>query len=254
MNKLSCNLGDKFGDWTVLNPNCGSKNGHTYVLCQCKCGAIKEINLAALVRGRITCCKSCSRRKLTTILPVGFHIKHWTVIEGPIYKNNTAYYKVKCDCGKELLKLPIEILSKTNYFQCASCAQKENKLEYMLSNGMVGELALTQYTRLKKSAEKRNYEFSVSIEYLWNLYLQQNKICAITGDIISNIREASLDRIDSTIGYIEGNVQWVTYRANISKHTMTMNELYEFCKKVLNHANQQPSTPLTKCEGSETNS
>lgn len=24
--------------------------------------------------------------------------------------------------------------------------------------------------------------------------------------------------------------------------------------KVLNHANQQPSTPLTKCEGSETNS
>jgi hypothetical protein len=35
---------------------------------------------------------------------------------------------------------------------------------------------------------------------------------------------------------------------------MTMSELYEFCKKVLNHANQQPSTPLTKCEGSETNS
>lgn len=34
---------------------------------------------------------------------------------------------------------------------------------------------------------------------------------------------------------------------------MSMNELYEFCNKVLNYANQQPSTPLTKCEGSETN-
>lgn len=124
----------------------------------------------------------------------------------------------------------------------------------MIANGMVGDLALTQYTRLKKSAERRNYEFSVSIEYLWNLYISQGKRCSITGDLISNIREASLDRIDSNLGYIEGNVQWVTYRANISKHTMTMNELYEFCKKVLNHANQQPSQPLIKLEGSETNS
>lgn len=33
-----------------------------------------------------------------------------------------------------------------------------------------------------------------------------------------------------------------------------MNELYEFCKKVLNHANQQPSIGLTTNEGSETNS
>ena len=55
-------------------------------------------------------------------------------------------------------------------------------------------------------------------------------------------------------GYIEGNVQWTTCQANISKHTMTMKELYQFCKDVLNYANQQPSQPLTKLEGSETNS
>lgn len=60
--------------------------------------------------------------------------------------------------------------------------------------------------------------------------------------------------IDSTKGYIEGNVQWVTTQANRCKHILSMSELYEFAQKVLNHANQQPSTPLTKCEGSETNS
>ena len=64
---------------------------------------------------------------------------------------------------------------------------------------------------------------------------------------------ASIDRIDNSKGYVEGNVQWVTYQANVSKHVMSMNELYEFCKKVLNYANQQPSQPLTKLEGSETN-
>lgn len=34
---------------------------------------------------------------------------------------------------------------------------------------------------------------------------------------------------------------------------MTMEELYNFCRKVLNHANQQPSQGLTTLEGSETN-
>jgi hypothetical protein len=34
---------------------------------------------------------------------------------------------------------------------------------------------------------------------------------------------------------------------------MSMEELYIFCAKVLNHANQQPSQLLKKLEGSETN-
>ena len=130
---------------------------------------------------------------------------------------------------------------------------KENLEKIKIKNGMVGDLTLTEHTRLRKSAEKRGYSFEVSIEYLWNLFIQQRQICAITGDYISSIKEASLDRIDNSKGYVEGNVQWVTYQANVSKHVMSMNELYEFCKKVLNYANQQPSQPLTKLEGSETN-
>lgn len=122
-----------------------------------------------------------------------------------------------------------------------------------LKNGRIGDLTLTEHTRLRRSAEKRGYVFDVSIKYLWDLFQKQKQICAITGDYISNITEASLDRIDSNIGYIEGNVQWVTYQANVSKHIMSMEELLEFCKKVLNHANQQPNQPLTKLEGSETN-
>lgn len=240
MQKLNYNIGDKYGHWTIIE-SARTRNKQTYVKVQCDCGIISEVSLNCLLRGKTTQCKKCAVRSRLNSIEIGTHIKHWTVLEGPIYQNHAAYYKVRCDCGKELLKLPIEILNPNKDFQCASCAQKENKLESMIANGMVGELILTQYTRLKRSAEKRNYEFSVSIEYLWNLYLQQDKKCAITGDNIPNIRDASLDRIDSNLGYIEGNVQWVTYRANVSKHTMTMTELYEFCKKVLNHANQQLS-------------
>ena len=100
----------------------------------------------------------------------------------------------------------------------------------------------------------RNIPFEVTIPYLWDLFLEQNKKCAITGDNLDTINNASLDRIDSNKGYVIGNVQWVTKQANLSKHVMSMNQLYDFCKKVLQHANQQPSQPLTKWEGSETNS
>lgn len=252
MQKLSYNIGDKYGHWNIIGP-AESRDNNTWVKVQCDCGNISEVRLSYLIRGRTTQCKRCSARSRLNKIEIGAHIKHWTVLEGPIYRNHTAYYKVRCDCGKELFKLPVEILYPNKDFQCASCAQKENKLDTMIANGMIGNLTLTQYTKLKKSAEKRGYEFSVSIEYLWNLYISQNKKCSITGDSIEDVRKASLDRIDSSLGYIEGNVQWVTYRANVSKHTMTMLELYDFCRKVLNHANQQPSFGLTTNEGSETN-
>ena len=253
MQRLNYNIGDKYGHWTIIGI-AQPRNKQTYVKVQCDCGTISEVILCRLLHGKTTQCKSCSARSRLNKIEIGTHIKHWTVLEGPIYQNHTAYYKVRCDCGRELLKLPVEILNSNKDFQCASCAQKENKVEFMIANGMVGDLTLTQYTKLKRSAERRNYEFSVSIEYLWNLYLSQNRKCNITGDLLPNIKEASLDRVDSNLGYIEGNVQWVTYRANVSKHTMTMSELYEFCKKVLNHANQHPSISLTTDEGSETNS
>ena len=254
MRKLDIKVGDKFGDWTVISTDVPSKNKSRYILCQCKCGYIGEINASALRNGRSSRCKSCAQRKETTILEIGSKYKHWTVLEGPIYKNSTAYYKVRCDCGTEAYKLPIELLSKDRDFQCEKCAHKENMSNIRKKNGEVGELTKTEHTRLRRSAEKRGYEFNVSIEYLWNLFQEQNQICAITGDHIPSIKEASLDRIDSSKGYIEGNVQWVTRQANLSKHIMTMEQLYEFCRKVLNHANQQPSQPLTKLEGSETNS
>lgn len=254
MEKLKIQNGEKFGNWTVVNNERFIKNGHTYVQCQCKCGRVSDIASSALIRGKSTRCRSCAARSRTKVFEIGQHIKHWTILEGPIYENGYGKYKVQCDCGTITYKLPAELNNKNKDFSCDKCAQKLRAKRTTLANGRVGDLTLTEHTRLRKSAEKRGYAFEVSIEYLWNLFQEQKQICAITGDYIPSIEEASLDRIDSSKGYIEGNVQWVTYQANVSKHTMTMEQLYEFCRKVLNHANQQPSQPLTKLEGSETNS
>lgn len=243
MKKLTCEIGDKFGDWTVVGQTI-SKNGHTYAAVQCKCGKITELCLSDLIHGRAHSCKSCAAKKRGHIgeISIGDKIKKWTVVDGPRTYHNVVQFKVRCECGTQRWIQPNELLNPNKCFSCIKCSK--SKLE---------GLRITQFNKLKRSAAIRNIPFNVSIEYLQRLWEIQDHKCAITGDIISSIRDASLDRINSSEGYFENNVQWVTTRANISKHTMTMNELYEFCKKVLNHANQQPSKSLTTLEGSETN-
>jgi hypothetical protein len=65
-------------------------------------------------------------------------------------------------------------------------------------------------------SKNRVYDFDLDANYLWQLYLNQNKKCALSGlDIFFNSTSrsgdgnASLDRKDSNKGYTKENVQWV---------------------------------------------
>lgn len=78
---------------------------------------------------------------------------------------------------------------------------------------------------------------NISLEYMkWLLEEKQNFKCNVTGLSIrlykpneKNIlyNSASLDRIDSSKGYIEGNVQWVCLGANYMKMNFSNDELLE---------------------------
>ena len=59
--------------------------------------------------------------------------------------------------------------------------------------------------------------------------------CALSGvDIsIDYGGNASLDRIDSSLGYITGNVQWVDGKVNLAKRAMSDEEFIEMCKRVV---------------------
>jgi hypothetical protein len=77
------------------------------------------------------------------------------------------------------------------------------------------------------------------MEYLWELYEKQCGKCAITGipiefekDKPNAPHEASLDRIDSSMGYVIGNVQWVHRDVNFMKSDFTMEYFLSLCKLV----------------------
>jgi len=89
------------------------------------------------------------------------------------------------------------------------------------------------YTKFKyhyRNILKRNQEVGVTIENLKDQWDQQNGICVFTGIelILSSyskieknpIYTASLDRIDSSKGYITGNIRWVSRAINWMKNDM----------------------------------
>lgn len=77
------------------------------------------------------------------------------------------------------------------------------------------------------------------------LFLKQNRKCILSGIEIgfpkawgvkskTNIT-ASLDRIDSSKGYVKGNVQWVHKTINSMKMNMSDINFIDLCKKVANN-------------------
>ena len=79
----------------------------------------------------------------------------------------------------------------------------------------------------------------ITKEYIWDLFIKQNRKCALSGieltfPLKNNDKSynASLDRIDSSLGYIEGNVQWVDKTINIMKNKFNQTYFIELCKKV----------------------
>jgi len=244
MKKLTCDIEETFGYWSIIDNTTIIKNGHTHVLAKCKCGKEQLVGLSDLKNKRSSGCKSCKARERGIDIQIGDKHKHWTIINGPkLSKNHNIIWEAICDCGKNTRWMQGNELTNPNRcFQCYKCAAIKRGNMQASNNGKIGDLYKTKYTKIKRSAEIRNIEFKMSIKYLWDLFISQKQKCAITGDYIECINNAPLDRLDSSIGYVKNNVQWVTPQSNISKHVMTMNELYEFCKKVLNYANQQPSS------------
>lgn len=108
--------------------------------------------------------------------------------------------------------------------------------------GGYGEISGANWRHMINGAKTRNrfqIEFSITIEFAWELFLKQNRRCALSGAELSfgyggsgSYKTASLDRIDNSRGYVEDNVQWVHKRINFMKGTLTEKYFIELCESV----------------------
>lgn len=144
-------------------------------------------------------------------------------------------WKCLCECGNITYPYQTHIL-RGNTKSCG-CLQKVSGEKNKCWGGH-GEISGNVWSAIKRDRRKKDSrEFSISIEFAWDLFIKQNRLCKLSGipltfDQNGEARTASLDRINSDLGYIEDNVQWVHKDINIMKNIYTQEYFVEICKKV----------------------
>ena len=177
------------------------------------------------------------------------------IILGTTKVNNRNHYMLKCACGYIGTRRK-DFVDQGKSKECKSCSAKRTASKYgtPIPFSGCGKLSKTFYSTIKNGAKRRNIDFNVSIEYLWELFVAQQEKCALTGQeiILStsikntnpnwDVITASVDRIDSTKGYEAGNIQWVHKEVNRLKNNYSMADFIKMCKLVAaHHANPEPS-------------
>lgn len=158
-----------------------------------------------------------------------------------IYYNQLTYTEFECPICNNLFKAkPTNIWNKKQ-ISCNKCKkQKLHNIHYRGSKDISGKY----WSTCIRGAQKRNLEFNISINYAQDLLEKQNYKCALSGLSINGSQNldknystykemtASLDRIDSSKGYIIGNIQWVHKDINFIKQNLSEKYFIELCKKV----------------------
>ncbi len=79
--------------------------------------------------------------------------------------------------------------------------------------------------------------------YLYDLFLKQDRKCAILGVPLAieteNLLTLSLDQIEPDKGYVEGNVQWLSWCVNRAKGELSLDDFYELCSRALEYRKVQ---------------
>ncbi len=148
----------------------------------------------------------------------------------------SSWWLCKCECGNDKIVRSTELL-RGDTKSCGCNNRYENSCHYK----GVGKLAQSKFSHIKYGALKRNLEFTISIEYAWRLFVEQNGKCFYTNKDIelrtrnSGDMTASLDRIDSSLGYIQGNVVWVHKDINIMKNKFSHTYFLGLCELVVSN-------------------
>lgn len=154
-------------------------------------------------------------------------------------------WRAICDCkncGNKNVDVRPQALLRGQTTSCGCRRDQYEKTTGKNSKQYTGyeELNGKYWGVIRNRAERRGYELNIDIKFAWELYIKQNRKCALSGlpikFAISNRKSsettASLDRIDSLKKYTEDNVQWVHKNVNIMKNVYNQEYFISLCKLI----------------------
>ena len=147
------------------------------------------------------------------------------------------WYKNCPSCGRSVsyLRRHYAVLSYKEGKLCKKCS---NSLpESNAHKGWAGGVLRLSFARkYQVNAALRGIDWNVDFDYLADLLIEQDFKCALTGWDIDAMgvgnNTASLDRIDSSVGYEVGNVQWLHKMVNMCKQQYGQQEFVDMCNFV----------------------
>lgn len=242
-------VGDTIGELVILDLKVPyeSKSGKKINKAKVKCSCGKEFSVfknSLTKNNPQKSCKSCSGiidltgLQVGELTVVGKDSERYVSPSSVKNKSNRSEIKwiCKCSCGKETSVLGTHLRNRTTN-RCWQC-----KIEKQKCNG---RLSSTQFARYKYSSKKRGLEFNLTKKYVQDIFKKQNGKCALTAlpivfaNTIDGLKNgestASLDRINSSKGYIKGNVQWVHKDINAMKGNLEEKLFKKYCKLICNY-------------------
>jgi hypothetical protein len=177
-------------------------------MAMCKCGAINKYSTknSALNMAKRGSCRHCKK-------------DYRSVGEGEarIHKNEKGKWCSVCSgCGVEQAYTRKDHAKQSSLsdWQCKKCVSAARAFSANASVGAFKRL----FNKFEKSAKSRQIEWALEYDYFCSIF---DGKCALTGWPLTTDYgngTASLDRIDSKIGYCVGNVRWVHSMVNMSKN------------------------------------
>jgi hypothetical protein len=151
--------------------------------------------------------------------------------------------------ARRLRRKPIKYGRRKNFRQVADEMNKQgrkNRYDNPWTAQAIAKTLTSQTNRTKANKRRKNQiksleagiEFNLTLEYLAELWEQQKGLCAISGlemikpDHPRSPLNGSPDRIDSTKGYIEGNLQWLCTFVNYAKSDFDNSEIKKLLKAI----------------------
>lgn len=150
-------------------------------------------------------------------------------------QNKEYFTMYPIDSSKGYVKGNVKIISVEGLTKMIQTKPYQDRTIYDTSHYTPKENERSIYERAKKNAKKSNWEFNLDksdivlpthCKYL-GVKLSYNKLDSNKDDYFS------IDRIDSSKGYVKGNIQIISRLANTMKNNATSEQLITFSENIL---------------------
>ena len=246
------------------------ENSKSVLLIKCQCGHNRESTLSHIKYSKQFKCKDCTENRYFQTHSENIHPQTFLKIRSKFELKYERTKKYRADFLEE---------NYNQEFQCWDCGLTKNRRtfpyrkEYAFnkekrcklcnySNGIKrrNNRSQLQFTHAmlescRGSARKRKEkgredcgDITITDEFIITLGKKQNNKCIYSGReldwFINAPNKVSIDRVDSTKGYVEDNVQLVCELANQAKNDMTHQNFLKFIKELyLKTPEHQTITP-----------